>query len=182
VSVPDPSPAIATAVPARTRSATPIALGALGLVVAAGLVGWMSMRGGAAAPSPVPVPAPMPLVAPETSQAEVEKLLAQLNSDSDTQRRSAAERLRHDFARSPLAVGLAVNQLSTSNFQSLSKEGRIELFGFLLAADEAAWTADRRIAAADAVRRIRQRLASGKAQLVPEVLELLDRVGQRVGA
>jgi len=182
VNVPDPSPAIATAMPARTRSATPIALGALGLVVAAGLVGWVSMRGGAAAPSPVPVPAPMPLVAPETSQAEVEKLLAQLNGDSDTQRRSAAERLRHDFARSPLAVGLAVNQLSTSNFQNLSKEGRIELFGFLLAADEAAWTADRRVAAADAVRRIRQRLASGKAQLVPEVLELLDRVGQRVGA
>jgi len=179
------------------RKSTPIAIGALGLLMAAALVGWMATRGDRPAQPVTPVqetttiPVPSPAAsssetqaaaAPEPAQAEIETLLLRLNDDSEAARRTAAERLRRDGARSRLAVGLAVNQLSAANFQGLSKEGRVELLGFLLATDDTAWTPDRRAAAADAVHRIQQRVASGSAHLVPQVLDLLDQLGRRVGA
>jgi len=174
-----------------------IAIGALGLLTAAVLVGWMATRGHKPAPAVTPaqevttIPAPSPApsspetqaaAAPEPAQVEIETLLLRINDDSEAARRTAAERLRRDGGRSRLAVGLAVNQLSAANFQGLSKEGRVELLGFLLATDDTAWTPDRRAAAADAVRRIQQRVASGAAHLVPQVLDLLDQLGRRVGA
>ena len=167
---PPPAAAVATAAesPTPARKSTRIAIGALGLVVAAALVGWMTTRGDRSVPEP--------------GQAEIETLLLRINDDSEAARRAAAERLRQDGVRSRLAVGLAVNQLSAANFQGLSKEGRVELLGFLLATDDTAWTPDRRAAAADAVRRIQQRVSSGSAHLVPEVLDLVDRLGRRVGA
>lgn len=177
-------PPAAAAVAAGGRSPAFVAIGALGLV-AAGLVGWMASRPAAVpvqVPVPVPVDASASTAAPEAGRAEIERLLAQLNDDSADRRRVAADRLRHDFARSPLAVGLAVNQLSAANFQALGKEGRMAVLGFLLAAEDGAWTADRRVAAADAVHRIRQRLATGTAHLVPDVQDLVDQLGRRVGA
>jgi hypothetical protein len=59
--------------------------------------------------------------------------------------------------------------------------GRTEVLRFLIASDDSAWTADRRDAAADAIRRIRQRIDAGTGHLVPQVLELLDQLGRRVG-
>ena len=182
---PTAPPAIAAATSAQPRRATPIALGALGVAVAAALVAWVVMRGDRA-PNEVPVRPPVPSIettaAPKAARTEIESLIEQINDESEPQRRRAADRLRRDFARSPLAVGLAVNQLSAANFQKLSKDGRIELLGFLLKADDVAWTGDRRAEAADAVRRIRQRLAAGNAHLVPQVVDLLDQLGRRVGA
>ena len=157
-------PAAVAANPTAARKSTPIVIGALGLLIAAALIGWMTTRGD------------------RSAQAEIETLLLRINDDSEAARRAAAERLRRDGVRSPLAVGLAVNQLSAANFQGLSKEGRVELLGFLLATDDTAWTPDRRAAAADAVRRIQQRVSSGSAHLVPEVLNLVDQLGRRVGA
>jgi len=181
---------------AARRATTPIAIGALGLLTTAVLVGWMATRGDRPAHALTPaqattiLPAPAPAspgtraaaASPEPGQAEIETLLLQINGESEAPRRTAAERLRRDGVRSPLAVGLAVNQLSAANFQSLSKEGRLELLGFLLATDDTAWTPDRRAAAAEAVRRIQQRVASGAVHLVPQVLDLVDELGRRVGA
>jgi len=157
-------PAAVAANPTAARKSTPIVIGALGLLIAAASIGWMTTRGD------------------RSAQAEIETLLLRINDDSEAARRAAAERLRRDGVRSPFAVGLAVNQLSAANFQGLSKEGRVQLLGFLLATDDIAWTPDRRAAAADAVRRIQQRVSSGSAHLVPEVLDLVDRLGRRVGA
>ncbi len=179
-----PAP-LTVAASARARPSTAITLGAVGVVVAAALLGWMATRGDRAATAPAPAPAPTPSpearATPQPSRADVENLLVQINDESDARRHEAADRLRRDFAHSSFAVGLAVNQLSAANFQKLNKEGRIELLGFLLAADDAAWTVDRRVEAADALRRIRQRVASGNAHLVPQVMDLVQQLGRRVG-
>ena len=185
-------------VAAATRGRSSIALVAAGAVVLAIAAGaaWRAVHRDPSTGSPSPEQAPQqaignpsrviaasPPAAVATPQKaeDIERLVAQINDESPESSRAAGERLRKEFTRSPLAVRVAVDQLATASFQKLNREGRTEVLRFLIASDDSAWTADRRAAAADAIRRIRQRLDTGTAHLMPQVVDLLDQLGRRVG-
>jgi hypothetical protein len=189
-----PAPAEAgVAGTARAKSAIAMMAAGAGVLAIAAGAAWMTMHRGPSTASPAPqqvsadparVIASSPtaaVAAPEKAQ-DIERLIAQINDESAGSSRVAGERLRKEFAHSPLAVRVAIDQLAASNFQNLSRVGRTEVLRFLIASDDSAWTADRRDAAADAIRRIRQRIDAGTGHLVPQVLELLDQLGRRVGA
>ena len=190
--VPAPAQAGVTGAAQARPAIQIVAAGASVLAIAAGAA-WMAMHRGPSTASPAPqqlsadparVIASSPAAAvPAPQQADdIERLVAQINDESPESSRVASERLRREFAHSPLAVRVAIDQLAAANFQKLNRMGRTEVLRFLIASDDSAWTADRREAAADAIRRIRQRLDSGAGHLVPQVVDLLDQLGRRVGA
>jgi len=188
-----PAPAQAGgAGPPRARSAIPMVAAGVGVLAVAAGAAWMAVHRDPSIASPAPQQAaadparviaasPTAAVAVPQKAEDIERLVAQINDESPESSRAAGERLRKEFARSPLAVRVAIDQLAAANFQKLSREGRTEVLRFLIASDDSAWTADRRDAAADAIRRIRQRLDAGTARLVPQVVDLLDQLGRRVG-
>ena len=133
---------------------------------------------------PEPAPRPSPSLSPGPADgAERERiaaLIAQMNDAEITTRRAATARLLAEHRQSPLAVGLAVDQLSEASFQRLGKEGRVNVLTFLVESDLSAWNAGHRGEARAAVARIHGRLAAGQATLGPQIVELLRRLDERL--
>ena len=187
---PAPAAAAATVGVTKSKSSMPLVAAGLGVAAVAAVAIWMATHRNASVASRTAAidaaaamaASPPAAMAAQPKTEDIDRLVQQINDESPERSRVAGERLRREFARSSLAVRVAVDQLSAVNFQKLNREGRTEVLRFLIAADDSAWTADRRAEAADAIRRIRQRLDAGTGHLVPQVVDLIDQLGRRVGA
>lgn len=166
------------AAPARGGSRrTALIVGAAAVVAAAAGAAVFLARPD---PAPRPSPSPSPGPADSAERERIAALIAQMNDAEITTRRAATARLLAEHRQSPLAVGLAVDQLSEASFQRLGKEGRVNVLTFLVESDLSAWTAAQRGEARAAVARIHGRLAAGQASLGPQIVELLRRLDERL--
>jgi hypothetical protein len=162
------TPSAAAATPRRGLGLSLLAVASV-LVVA--VAGWLLTR-----------PGPDDPRGHEGERREIALLITQATGDDLSARRSATARLIERHAKSALAVQLVLEQLSEANFQRLSKEGRVNVLTFLLESNPATWSEGMRVQARLAVRRIRDRLAAGTATLGPQVMELLVKLGDKLGA
>lgn len=164
------------AAPARGGSRRTALIVGAAAVVAAGAGSAVFL----ARPDPSSPPSPAPGPADAGERARIAALIAQMNDAEIAQRRSATARLLAEHRQSPVAVGLAVDQLSEASFQRLGKEGRVNVLTFLVESDLSVWTAAQRGEARAAVARIHGRLAAGQASLGPQIVELLRRLDARL--
>ena len=119
---------------------------------------------------------------PPVRDAEIADLVAQTNAGDAAARKAATARLMREFGASPVAIRLAVDQLSNGRFQLLSREGRVNVLTYLNESATSAWReVDRAEARAD-IARIRARIEAGTAMLGPQVTQLLDTLATKLAA
>ena len=117
------------------------------------------------------------------SHADLEHLFRNLGGPEGDTQEAAARRLRDELAGSPEAVSFAARQLSPDRwFPMQTFKGRSELVGFLIAAQDEAYTPEVRAQVDHAIERIRQGVAAGTARITPQMSALLEKLEQRLAA
>ena len=74
--------------------------------------------------------------------AELAKLVDQMNADNADERKRATARLQRDYDDSSVAIGLVLRQLGAAEIDRLSPSGLINALYFLGRTDAYAWTQD----------------------------------------
>lgn len=174
-----PAAPAASPTPAATPSRLPLLAGAAALVVAGGLGAWYATRP-APGPTPAPTPSPVPTPAPDAGSARA--LVAELVGTDKQLRQEAATRLQRDYLRSPDALRAAIAYLPWERFRLLAGAApRAQLLGYLLASEDAAWSAQARAEAARGLASLREQIAAGEASFRPEIVERIEQLSKRVG-
>lgn len=128
-------------------------------------------------------PPDTPATPSAVSHAELERLFKDLGGPEGDAQEAAARRLRDGLAGSPEAVSYAARQLSPDRwFPMQTFKGRSELVGFLIAAQDAAYTPEVRAQVEHAIERIRQGVAAGTTRITPQMSALLEKLEQRLAA
>jgi len=126
-------------------------------------------------------PPDTPAIPSVLSHAELERLFKDLGGPEGDTQEAAARRLRDGLASSPQAVSYAARQLSPDRwFPMQTFKGRSELVGFLIAAQDEAYTPEVRAQVEHAIERIRQGVAAGTTRITPQMSALLEKLEQRL--
>ena len=183
--VPAPAPAPQPAVAAPGGRAK--AVGVAAAVLLAGAVGayWVARhRPPPPVPAPTPIPAapaPAPGPAQKLDRRQIQSLIADVDSADQTTRKAATTRLIRELGASSETIGLVLEQLTVANLNALRVEGRVNVLSYLAESDLAAWTAAQRAEGVAAVQRMRQNIASGRTKAGPQVSELIQALGAKLG-
>jgi hypothetical protein len=97
------------------------------------------------------------------SGRDVRGMSQDLNDSSAATRKAAGSLLARDHRSNPDAITAVLDTLSDTNLPQLSAAGRINSLYFLSRSDPAAWTPEHKRLAEQAIKRIRDRAASGVA-------------------
>ncbi len=134
-----------------------------------------------AAPALAPIPAPAPGSTQKFDRRQIQSLIADVGSADPTTRKAATTRLMREFGASSETIGLVLEQLTVANLNALRVEGRVNVLSVLAESDLAAWTAAQRAEGVAAVQRMRQNIASGRTKAGPQVSELIQTLGVKLG-
>jgi hypothetical protein len=96
--------------------------------------------------------------------AELNKLVLQMNAPNADDRRRSTGRLERDFADSSAAISLVLTQLSAAQMDKLSPSGLINSLYYLSRTEPGAWTADEVTVATETIPRIRAKNAGPQTQ------------------
>lgn len=104
--------------------------------------------------------------------AELARLVFQMNAAGVDERRRATGRLQRDFNDSTEAISLALKQLDADQIDKLSSNGLINILYFLSRTDPRAWTQEETAAAARVLPGVRSR--GGGPQTLAELARVQD--------
>ena len=181
---PAPAPAPQPALAAPGGRAKAVGLGAVLLLAAAATAYWVAghrPQPPVAAPVPIPAPAAAPGSTQKFDRRQIQSLIADVDSADQTTRKAATTRLIRELGGSSDTIGLVLEQLTVANLNALRVEGRVNVLSYLAESDLAAWTSAQRADGIAAVQRMRQNIASGRTKAGPQVSELIQTLGVKLG-
>jgi hypothetical protein len=108
--------------------------------------------------------------------AEIGRLLEQLNAASADDRRAAGQRLQDAYTASTLAITEALKQLAAERLSALSSSGRINTLYFLTRTAPLAWNAGLETVGRETIARLRGDAGQQTAAELQRLSRLLDAV------